>query len=93
LVFNGRDAKNPRLRARLFPGEGDLLNVSRSQSSLTGVIAYDDQGTRREVHGESVFTPTKSTATFNLHANRLTRQQLDTFVKMWLLMSGPINDE
>lgn len=93
LVFNGDRVKKPRLRARLFSGESDLLNVSKSQSSLTGVIAYRDQGPRSEVRGEPVLTPHKSTATFNLHANRLTWQQLDTFVKMWLLMSGPINDE
>ena len=53
--------------------------------TLTGKIIYDDKK-----DGDTVI---ESKVTYNLDANKLTRQQIMNFVKMWIVASGPANDE
>lgn len=48
---------------------------------------------KKETDTEASVLPYKSQLTFHLNANRLTPRQFHTFLKMWLLMSGPVNDE
>jgi hypothetical protein len=53
--------------------------------TLTGRITYDDKK-----DGDTVI---ESKVSYNLDANKLTRQQIMNFTKMWIVASGPANDE
>jgi hypothetical protein len=56
--------------------------------SLTGRIAYvDTMGTSEDD------APSASKVTFNLNANKLTKQQVMNFFKLWMICVGPTNDE
>jgi len=61
--------------------------VDNSIPALTGTIAYEDT----MVPGEDV--PASSKVTYNLNANKLTKQQVMNFFKLWVLAVGPVNDE
>jgi hypothetical protein len=67
--------------------EDAFFAVDNSVSCLTGRIAYVDT----MVPGTD--TPSSSKVTFNLHANKLTKQQIMNFFKLWMLCIGPTNDE
>ena len=54
---------------------------------LTGKVTYVDQF----VSGTD--SPAKSKITYSLNANKLTKTQMVNFFKLWLLGTGPINDE
>ena len=43
------------------------------------------------VGGDSL--PPSSKVTYALNANKLTKQQIMNFFKLWVLGTGPINDE
>ena len=53
--------------------------------ALTGRITYDDKK-----EGDKVV---ESKVTYALDANKLTPQQIMNFAKLWILCSGPANDE
>ncbi len=54
---------------------------------LTGKITYVDQF----ISGTD--SPAKSKIVYSLNANKLTKTQMVNFFKLWLLGTGPINDE
>lgn len=79
-------------------GEGDAFEnmaaedaffaVDNSVPCLTGRIAYVDTfGAGADA------APTASKVTYSLHANKLSRQQVMNFFKLWLIAVGPTNDE
>ena len=59
--------------------------VDTNIPTLTGRITYDDKK-----DGDTVI---ESKVTYALDANKLTRQQVMNFAKMWIIASGPANDE
>ncbi len=67
--------------------EEAFFAVDRSVPCMTGRISYQDTF----VGGGE--TPATSKVTYNLNANKLTKQQVVNFVKLWLVCTGPINDE
>ncbi|HEV7301711.1 MAG TPA: hypothetical protein VGN72_20405 [Tepidisphaeraceae bacterium] len=65
--------------------EDAFFAVDNSVPSLTGTVEYVDQ-----MSGETV---TGSKVTYHLNANKLTKQQVMAFAKLWILAVGPTNDE
>ena len=68
-------------------GEEAFFAVDTSIPTLTGTIEYVDTF----IPGGT--TPSASKVTYNLHANKLTKQQVMNFFKLWVLCIGPANDE
>ncbi len=88
LRFNEEKNKPAQgVDAAFAPPEGvdAFFAVDTSIPALTGRIVYHD----KEDGGKTVET----TALYNLEANRLTKQQLMNFLKLWVLIVGPTNDE
>jgi hypothetical protein len=67
--------------------EEAFFAVDNSVPSLTGRITYEDTF----IPGSD--SPSASKVTYALNANKLTKQQVMNFVKLWLLAVGPTNDE
>jgi len=67
--------------------EDAFFAVDTSMPGLTGKITYDDVMVSR------IEMPGKSESTYNLNATKLTKTQIMNFFKLWLLVSGPANDE
>ncbi|MBW7904632.1 MAG: hypothetical protein LC135_08455 [Phycisphaerae bacterium] len=67
--------------------EEAFFAVDNTVPSLTGRISYEDTF----IPGGD--TPSSSKVTYGLHANKLSKQQIMNFVKLWLLAVGPTNDE
>ncbi len=67
--------------------EDAFFAVDNSIPCLTGRISYVDT-----MSGGSDL-PSSSKVTFNLNANKLTKQQIMNFHKLWLVCVGPTNDE
>lgn len=67
--------------------EDAFFAVDNSVPCLTGKIEYVDAF---GAGGETVVT---SKVTYNLNANKLTKQQVMNFFKLWMLAIGPTNDE
>jgi hypothetical protein len=66
--------------------EDAFFAVDNSVPCLTGRVSYQDTyGT-----GDTVID---SKVTYNLNANKLTKQQIVNFFKLWLVAVGPTNDE
>jgi hypothetical protein len=65
--------------------EDAFFAVDDSVPCLTGKIIYQDT-----MSGESV---TASKVDYHLNANKLSKQQVMNFFKMWMLAIGPTNDE
>jgi hypothetical protein len=65
--------------------EDAFFAVDNTVPCLTGRVSYVDT-----MSGETV---TNSKVTYALHANKLTKQQVMNFFKLWLIGVGPINDE
>jgi hypothetical protein len=63
--------------------------VDTTMPALTGQVEYVDtlKGGNAEV------APAASKLTFDLDANKLTKQQVVNFFKLWLAAVGPLNDE
>ncbi len=62
--------------------------VDNSIPSLTGRISYvDTMGSGADA------APSSSKVTYNLNANKLTKQQVMNFFKLWMIGVGPTNDE
>jgi hypothetical protein len=67
--------------------EDAFFAVDNSIPSLTGRISYVD------TMASDGTTPVSSKVTYALNANKLTKQQVVNFFKLWLIASGPTNDE
>ena len=65
--------------------EDAFFAVDNSVPCLTGRITYVDT-----MSGETV---TSSKVEYRLNANKLTKQQVMNFFKLWMLAVGPTNDE
>jgi len=73
--------------------ESSIFATDTKVPTLTGRILYEDQGTRQEIDGETQIVPQTSKVTYQLNANKLTKRQIHNFMKLWILISGPTNDE
>lgn len=67
--------------------EDAFFAVDNSIPTLTGRISYVDA-----MSGEDS-PPTSSKVTYALNANKLTKQQIMNFFKLWMICVGPTNDE
>jgi len=67
--------------------EDAFFAVDSSVPCLTGRIDYQDT----LISGSEL--PSASKITYALDANKLTRQQIMNFFKLWLICAGPTNDE
>jgi hypothetical protein len=88
LRFNeDKNKETSDVGAAFEPGEGldAFFAVDQRIPTLTGRITYDDKK-----DGDTVI---ESKVVYALDANKLTRQQVMNFVKMWIVASGPANDE
>src|SRR5687768_12331969 len=68
-------------------GEDAFFAVDASIPCLTGRIEYVDTF----ISGGT--TPSSSKITYHLNANKLTKQQIVNFFKLWMVCVGPTNDE
>jgi hypothetical protein len=90
LRFNEEKNKTTTGESAAFEqlsGEDAFFAVDNSIPCLTGRVSYVD------VIPAGSELPTSSKVTYNLNANKLTKQQVMNFVKLWLLAVGPTNDE
>lgn len=90
LRFNEEKNKSTTNEAAAFEKMSDedaFFYVDDTVPSLTGRINYVDT----MISGSD--TPASSKVTFNLNANKLTKQQIMNFFKLWMLCVGPTNDE
>ncbi len=91
LRFNEDKNKSANSEAAAFEkmsAEDAFFVVDDTVPCLTGTISYIDQFSHSA--GE---LPSTSKVTFNLKANKLTKQQIMNFFKLWMLAVGPTNDE
>jgi len=90
LRFNEERSKTAGGESAAFEGMSDeaaFFAVDNSIPCLTGAINYVDTFTSG---GE---TPSSSKVTYALNANKLTKQQIMNFFKLWMVCIGPTNDE
>lgn len=90
LRFNEAKNKSASTEAAAFEKMSDedaFFAVDNSIPSLTGRISYVD------VRPSAEAMPTSSKVTYALNANKLTKQQIMNFFKLWLIAVGPTNDE
>lgn len=90
LRFNEEKHRSPTGEAAAFEKMSDeeaFFAVDESVPSLTGRISYVD------TFQPGMEAPVFSKVTYNLNANRLTRQQIMNFFKLWMICVGPTNDE
>ena len=71
----------------LVTAEEAFFSVDEDLPSLTGKIDYVDTF----IPGGT--TPSSSKVTYHLKANKLSKQQVMNFFKLWLLCASPTNDE
>lgn len=91
LRFNEEKNKSASSEAAAFDQLSDeeaFFAVDTSIPTLTGRVMYEDTF----IPGEEQ-TPSMSKVTYNLNANKLTKQQVMNFFKLWLIGVGPTNDE
>lgn len=67
--------------------EDAFFAVDDSLPCMTGKITYED----KFISGEE--TPASSKVVYSLNSNKLTKTQIVNFFKLWLIGTGPINDE
>jgi hypothetical protein len=90
LRFNEEKNKPATTEGNAFEAMSDedaFFAVDNSIPSLTGKIEYVDTF----ISGDTV--PASSKVTYKLNANKLTKQQVVNFFKLWLIAVGPTNDE
>jgi hypothetical protein len=90
LRFNEEKNKPAAGEAAAFEnmsGEDAFFAVDNSIPTLTGKIEYQDTF----IAGGT--TPSSSKITYHLNANKLTKQQVVAFFKLWMVAVGPTNDE
>ena len=89
LRFNEEKNKKASTEGDAFSNMSDedaFFAVDNSIPCLTGRIEYvDTMGS-----GETV---TASKVTYHLNANKLTKQQIMNFFKLWMIAVGPTNDD
>jgi hypothetical protein len=92
LRFNEDKNRKAGTEADAFSKMSDeeaFFAIDNSVPSLTGRVSYVD--TMNGVGDDAV--PVSSAVTYTLNANKLTKQQVMNFFKLWLIGIGPINDE
>lgn len=90
LRFNEEANKTASTEGSAFEQMSDedaFFAVDTSVPSLTGRIEYVDTF----VGGGTL--PSASQVTYKLNANKLSKQQVVNFAKLWLIAVGPTNDE
>lgn len=90
LRWNEEKNKTSGTESKAFESmseEDAFFAVDNSIPCMTGKISYVDS---MIAGGE---TPSSSKVTFALNANKLTKQQIMNFFKLWMLAIGPTNDE
>jgi len=90
LRFNEEKNRTSASEAAAFEKMSDeeaFFAVDDSVPALTGTISYVDT----MVSGSD--QPASSEITYNLNANKLTKQQIMNFFKLWMICVGPTNDE
>ena len=90
LRFNEEKNKPASSEAAAFEkmsSEDAFFAVDNSVPTLTGTIEYVDTF----ISGGT--TPSSSKITYHLNANKLTKQQVVNFFKLWMTCVGPTNDE
>jgi len=90
LRFNEDKNKPASSEAAAFDkmsSEDAFFAVDASVPCLTGRIEYADTF----ISGGT--TPSSSKITYHLNANKLTKQQVVNFFKLWMVCIGPTNDE
>lgn len=90
LRFNeaqNKTATNENAAFEKMSDEDAFFAVDNSIPALTGRISYQDVKASEEA------APTSSKVTYALNANKLTKQQVMNFFKLWLICVGPTNDE
>lgn len=90
LRFNEEKNKSASGEGAAFEkmsGEDAFFAVDNSIPCLTGRVTYLDT-----IPAGSE-APTSSKVTFALNANKLTKQQIMNFFKLWMIAVGPTNDE
>ncbi len=89
LRFNEEKYKKGGGEAAAFEKMSDedaFFAVDNTVPCLTGRISYVDT-----LAGSDA--PSQSKVTYSLNANKLTKQQIMSFMKLWLVAVGPTNDE
>ena len=71
--------------------EDAFFAVDDTIPCITGKITYEDQFISGSDTDDP--TPASSKVKFELNANKLTKVQVVNFFKLWMLCSGPTNDE
>ena len=90
LRFNEDKNKPAQGEGAAFEGQSDeaaFFTVDSSIPCLTGTIEYVDSF----VPGTD--TVSSSKVTYKLNANKLTKQQVVNFFKLWIVAIGPTNDD
>lgn len=90
LRFNEEANKSASGEGAAFAAMSDeeaFFAVDNTVPTLTGKIEYVDTF----IAGGT--TPASSKVTYKLNANKLTKQQVVNFFKLWLIAVGPTNDE
>lgn len=90
LRFNEAKNKGATGEAAAFEKmseEDAFFAIDTTVPSLTGRVSYVDTG--KGLGG----LPTNSKVTYALNANKLTKQQIMNFFKLWMVCVGPTNDE
>ena len=90
LRFNEEQNRPATGEAAAFSGRSDedaFFAVDNSIPTLTGTVDFVDT----MVPGSEA--PTASKITYHINANKLTKQQVVNFFKLWMLAIGPTNDE
>ena len=96
LRFNEDKNKAPTDESAAFSGdsaqsEDIFFEVDNSIPSMTGAISFEDTLAQEGADEEpSVYA---SKVMYNLHANKLTKQQAVNLFKLWMVIVGPTNDE
>lgn len=89
LRFNESKYKKEGGEAAAFEKMSDedaFFAVDNTVPCLTGRISYVDTMSGSDL-------PSSSKVTFALNANKLNKQQIMAFFKMWMIAIGPTNDE
>lgn len=90
LRFNEEKNKTAATETAAFEGlseEDAFFVVDNTIPCLTGTVEYVDTF----VSGSDL--PATSQVTYKLNANKLNKQQIVNFFKLWMLAVGPTNDE
>ncbi|MBL7662669.1 hypothetical protein JNK13_07950 [bacterium] len=96
LRFNEEKNKPASDEGAAFAGdemasEDAFFMVDNSIPSMTGAISFEDSMSQAAADEEPTVFGSK--VAYNLHANKLTKQQAVNLFKLWMVIVGPTNDE